>query len=100
QHDGEGPLAALLAPRRPPPHGVVGPGVHRPRLPSAPVEAGDVAAVAAREHHVGIILARRDPAALAAAHLVPVLVGDTQPVGAARDADRAVVLLRTAPPVR
>src|SRR5205807_5475058 len=93
-------LEAILERRHSPPHWVVGPGVHRPRLPRAPVEAGDVPAVAAREHHVGIILARRDPAALAAAHLVPVLVGDPQPVGAARDADRAVVLLRTAQPVR
>src|SRR2546430_5745330 len=100
QPDREGPLEAVLERRRSPPHRVIGPGVHRPRLPGAPVEAGDIAAVAPRKHDVGIVLARRDPAALASTHLVPVLGGDPEPVAAARDADGAVVLLRPAQPVR
>src|SRR2546430_10591521 len=49
QHDREGPLEAVLERRRSPPHRVIGPGVHRPRLPGAPVEAGDIAAVAPRK---------------------------------------------------
>src|SRR5262249_1999222 len=59
------------------------------------VEAREVA-VAAGVHDVGIVGARRDPATLAAAHLVPVLLTDRPAAGAAGDAHRAVVLLRAA----
>src|SRR5207249_3674936 len=53
-------------------------------------------AVAAGIDDVGIVGARRDPAALAAAHLVPILLTDRAPVRTARDAHSAVVLLRAA----
>src|SRR5258706_9809609 len=47
-------------------------------------------------HDVGIVGPRRDPAALAAADLVPILLTDRPAIGPARDAHRAVVLLRAA----
>src|SRR5262249_11050050 len=79
----------------PPPHGVVGPGEDVALLAGANVEAREVT-VAAGVDDVGVVGARRDPAALAAAHLVPVLLADRAAVGPARDAHGAVVLLRAA----
>src|SRR5206468_657280 len=95
EHDGKRPLEAVLQVARSPTHGVVGPGEDVALLAGADVEPREVA-VAARVHDIGIIGARRDPAALAATHLVPVLFPNRATVGAARDAHGAVVLLRAA----
>src|SRR5205085_840698 len=69
---------------RAPTHGVVGPWEHVALLAGADVEPREIA-VAAGEHDVRIIGARRDPAALAAVDVVPVLLADAP---AARDAAR------------
>src|SRR5207247_10360863 len=67
--------------------------------PGAEVVARDDAAVTPREDNVRIVLTRGDPAALAAPHVVPILLRDPDAIGAGRDAHRAVVLLGAAQPV-
>src|SRR5689334_2250452 len=91
----EGPLEPVLQVSSPPSHGIVGPREDVALLPGADVEPREVT-VAAGEDDVGIIGAGGDPTALAAADLIPVLLADRPAIGAARDAHRAVVLLRAA----
>src|SRR3989442_13329253 len=86
--------------RRAPSHRVVGPGVDRPLLSGVVVVARDEAAVTPCEDDVRIVLTRGDPAALAAPHVVPILLRDPDAIGAGRDAHRAVVLLGAAQHVR
>src|SRR5207247_6402819 len=98
EDDGERPLKAVFEIRRAPAHRVVGPCVDRPLLSGAVVVARDEAAVTPREDNVRIVLTRGDPAALAAPHVVPILLRDPDAIGAGRDAPRAVVLLGPAQP--
>ncbi len=64
------------------------------------VLARDQAVVGAGVDDLRIARVGRDPAALAAAHVVPVLLGDAAAGGAAGDAHGGVVLLRAVDVVR
>src|SRR5205807_6993347 len=94
KHNRIAPLEAVLHGLNAVAHGVVGPGVDVAALAGAVVLARNQAIVGARVDNLRIAGVGRNPAALTAAHIVPVALGDAGGRSAGGDAHRGVVLLR------
>src|SRR6185437_4669779 len=91
QHDRRGPVkpVAALARRR----CLLRPDQDRAGLAAALIVAADISLEVAGEYDVGVVGPDRDIAALAAAYLGEVQLGDGTPAGLAGEGDRRVVLL-------
>ena len=94
ENDRVAPLEAVLHGLGAVAHGIIGPGVDTAALAGAVVLSGDEAVVGAGVDDFGIARVGGDPAAFAAAHVVPVVVGDAAAGGAAGGAHGGIVLLR------
>ena len=94
EDDGEAPLEAVLQAFGAVAHRIVRPCVDVARLAGVVVLPRDEVTVGAGVDDFGVARIGCDPAALAAAHVIPVAVRDGAGGGAGRDANGAVVLLR------
>ncbi len=95
-----GPLEAVLHGFGARAHGIIGPDGDVAKLPSAMVVAREQTIVRAGVNDVGILGIGRQPAALAAADVVPIAHADAALIAASCDADGAVILLRAVSVIR